>query len=71
MTREWCSLSTRYRSSTGCPAGFDDDLDAVADAVAGRRDAVARTARGLLADSVRTDGRISTLPAAAERLTAQ
>ena len=40
---------------------FDDDLDAVAD----RLDAVARTARGLLADSLRTDGRIRIL---AERL---
>lgn len=33
---------------------FDDDLDAVAD----RLDAVARAARGLLADSLRTGGRI-------------
>ncbi len=37
---------------------FDDDLDAVAD----RLDAVARTARGLLADSLRTGGQITALP---------
>jgi integrase len=37
---------------------FDDDLDAVAD----RLDAVARAARGLLADSLRTGAEIRTLP---------
>lgn len=36
---------------------FDDDLDAVAD----RLDTVARQARGLLADSLRTDGKLITL----------
>ena len=46
---------------------FDNDLDAVAD----RLDAVARTARGLLADSVRTDGRITALPSATGTATAQ
>ena len=43
---------------------FDDDLDAVAD----RLDAVARTARGLLADSLRTGPEIRTLPNASKRL---
>jgi integrase len=46
---------------------FDDDLDAVAD----RLDEVVRTARGLLADSMRTKGRIATLPITAEVPTAQ
>lgn len=46
---------------------FDDDLDAVAD----RLDAVARTARGLLADSLRTGGQMITLPTAARTPTAQ
>ncbi len=46
---------------------FDDDLDAVAD----RLDEVVRTARGLLADSMRTKGRIATLPTTAEVPTAQ
>ncbi len=46
---------------------FDDDLDAVAD----RLDEVVRTARGLLADSMRTKGRIATLPTTAELPTAQ
>lgn len=46
---------------------FDDDLDAVAD----RLDAVARTARGLLADSLRTGGQMITLPTTVETPTAQ
>lgn len=37
---------------------FDDDLDAVAD----RLDVVVRAARGLLADSLRTEGQIAGLP---------
>jgi integrase len=41
---------------------FDDDLDAVAD----RLDVVARAARGLLADSLRTGPEIRTLPNASE-----
>jgi integrase len=44
---------------------FDDDLDAVAD----RLDAVARAARGLLADSLRTGAKIQILPTASETAT--
>lgn len=44
---------------------FDDDLDAVAD----RLDAVARTARGLLADSLRTGAEIRILPTSPETAT--
>jgi integrase len=46
---------------------FDDDSDARAD----RLVAVARTARGLLADSSRTGGRIAHLPAAGQVPAAQ
>ncbi len=46
---------------------FDDDLDAVAD----RLDVVARAARGLLADSLRTGRRNPTLPNASEAPTAR
>jgi integrase len=46
---------------------FDDDLDAVAD----RLDAVVRAARGLPADSVRTDGQIKSVPTATKLPTAQ
>ncbi len=41
---------------------FDDDLDAVAD----RLDELARTARGLLADSLRTEGQIVAMPTSAK-----
>jgi len=46
---------------------FDDDLDAVAD----RLDAVVRAARVLLADSLRTGGKLISLPSRPDVAAAQ